>query len=151
MWILTDPRGALLAWAPTVEGLPPAPTESVLLERPAWAAPPAEPYRYDPAVRDWVVPVPARAKLSRLAFRWRFTLEEQLALRAAEREHPEPSVRDTLAIMRESLSDVEDDSGVDVADPRTVGGATLSVDLLVAAGLLSPEARDARLAAVLAP
>lgn len=89
--------------------------------------------------------------LSRLDFRWRLTLEEQRAVRRAEREHPDEDVRDDLAIMRESLSEVTDAAGVRVEDPRTQGGAALIVAVLVWAGLVTEANAPARLAALLAP
>jgi hypothetical protein len=93
---------------------------------------------------------PPRAPLSRLDFRWRLSLAEQLVLRQAEREHPDASVRDTLAIMRETLAEVTDVAGVDVTDPRTQAGAALVVDVLVGAGAIDAADAPARLAALLA-
>jgi hypothetical protein len=148
MWLLARSSGALIAWAPTLEGLPPPPPESVVVERPAWDVPPAEPYRYDPTRLDWVVPAPVVPALSRLAFRWRFAAEEQIALKRAELEHPDATVRATLAILRESLAEADE---VRVDDPRTVQGAGFLVDVLVGAGVLDAAARDARLAQILAP
>lgn len=98
-----------------------------------------------------IVVNPEPAPLSRLDFRWRLTLEEQRAVRRAEREHPDENMRDDLAIMRESLSEVTDSSGVKVEDPRTQGGAALIVSVLVGAGLVTEANAPARLAALLAP
>jgi hypothetical protein len=94
---------------------------------------------------------PEPAPLSRLDFRWRLSLEEQRALRRAERDHPDKNTRDDLAIMRESLSEVTDASGVKVDDPRTQGGAALIVSVLVWAGLVTEANAPARLAALLTP
>jgi len=98
-----------------------------------------------------VIAVPPDPIISRLDFRWRLTLEEQRAIRRAEREHPDEDVRDDLAIMRESLSEVTDAAGVRVDDPRTQGGAALIVSVLVWAGLVSEANATARIAALLSP
>lgn len=94
---------------------------------------------------------PPRAPLSRLDFRWRLTLAEQVALKRAETEHPDANVRAQLVILRESLAEVTDAAGVDVSDPRTQGGAAAIVDVLVGAGLVTAENAPARLAALLTP
>lgn len=154
MWILADARGRLVAWADAPERLPRAPIGSTVREIPEFAAPPPDPYVWTPAALTWTVPperVPNRPALSKLSFQWRFTLEEQRALRRIEREHPVAQVRDDLAIMRESLMNVTDPLGVDVTDVRTQLGAALMVDVLVADGLIDPAQRNARLMQVLAP
>jgi len=100
--------------------------------------------------QGFIVVEPPRAPLSRLDFRWRLSLAEQIVVKRAETEHPDPDTRATLAILRESLQEVTDEAGVDVEDPRTQGGAAAIVDVLVGAGLVSAEGAPARLAALLA-
>lgn len=127
--ILASGAGALLAWAPTVADLPAPPAESVTRELDAWDAPPAWPYVWSPAALDWIVPTPPT--LSRLAFRWRYTVAEQVAIKVAETEHSDATVRATLAVLRESLAEATE---VDVRDPRTVQG----VQYHAAQGLIAP-------------
>lgn len=78
--------------------------------------------------------------LSRLAFRWRYTLAEQVAIQLAEQTHEDPEVRATLAVLRMSLAEAND---VDVTDPRTQAG----VQYHASVGLIAPE----RVAEILAP
>jgi hypothetical protein len=108
-----------LAWASTVQGLPTPPANSVVREIDAWDAPPPLPYVWSPTALDWIVPESVTVKLSRLQFRWRYTLAEQVAIELAEREHADATVRATLAVLRMSLSEATD---IDVSDPRTVQG-----------------------------
>ena len=117
--VLASGSGALLAWGPTVADLPTPPANSVLRELAAWDAPPPLPYVWSPSALEWVVPASTPRKLSRLEFRWRYTLAEQVAIEVAEREHPDTTVRATLAVLRMSLSEATD---IDVTDPRTVAG-----------------------------
>ena len=116
--ILASPAGALLAWAPTVDELPPVPSDSIVRTLDAWDAPPPPPYVWTPSALDWIVPNTA-TQLRPLAFRWRYTLAEQVAIKLAETMHPDVTVRATLAILRESL---EIGDYVDPKDPRTVQG-----------------------------
>lgn len=102
-------------------------------------------------VTQGVLVVTPVAPISRLDFRWRLTLAEQVVIKRAETEHPDPDVRATLAILRESLQEVTDAAGVAVDDRRTAEGAAYVVQVLVAAGLVAPEDAPARLAAMLAP
>lgn len=76
--------------------------------------------------------IPDVTKLSRLSFRWRYTLAEQVAIELAERTHADAAVRATLAVLRMSLSEAED---IDVTDPRTVQG----VQYHASVGLIAPE------------
>lgn len=117
--VLASSRGALLAWAATAAELPAPPAESVVRELAAWDAPPPLPYVWNPEALDWVVPADPTRKLTRLEFRWRYTLAEQVALEVAEREHVDVTVRATLAILRMSLAEATE---VDVTDPRTIQG-----------------------------
>ncbi|MCO4101060.1 MAG: hypothetical protein HEQ38_17035 [Gemmatimonas sp.] len=94
---------------------------------------------------------PEPAPLSRLDFRWRLTLEEQIAIERAMEEHPDPNVRAQLRILEKSLAQVTDASGVKVDDPRTQGGAAATVQVLVGAGVVTPANAPTRLAALLAP
>jgi hypothetical protein len=94
---------------------------------------------------------PPRAPLSRLDFRSRLTTAEQVAIKRAENEHPDANVRALLEVLRETLAEVTDVAGVDVTDPRTQGGASVIVDVLVGAGLVTVGDAPARLAALLAP
>lgn len=71
-------------------------------------------------------------KLSRLAFRWRYTLAEQVAIQLREQTDEDPEVRATLAILRMSLAEAED---VDVTDPRTIDGVQYHASI----GLIAPE------------
>lgn len=133
LYVLTSGRGALLGWATDPRRLPPAPSGSVVVTREAWDAPPARPYVWDVQARDWVVPTPVvTTTMSTTAFRWRYTIAEQTAIKRAELEHPDPNVRATLAVLRESLAETPT---VDVADPRTQQGVQFHASL----GLLSAE------------
>jgi hypothetical protein len=129
-----------LAWASTVQELPTPPANSVVRELDAWDAPPPLPYVWSPAELDWIVPEGVTVKLSRLQFRWRYTLAEQVAIELAEREHADATVRATLAVLRMSLSEATD---IDVTDPRTVQG----VQYHAAVGLI----QAGRVAEILAP
>jgi len=93
------------------------------------------------------------SNLSRLQYSWRFTLIEQIALRRALRSSASEDVRDTLDVLDISLARVEDDTGVDVTDPRTVDGAWYAVGVLAALGVVTntEAAIAARVAEVLAP
>ena len=86
-----------------------------------------------------IVQVTESPRLSRLAFRWRYTLEEQVAIDLAEKTHQSAPVRSTLAVLRMSLAEAND---VDVTDPRTRQG----VEYHAAVGLIAP----ARVAEILA-
>ena len=108
--ILASGAGALLAWASTVQELPTPPADSVIRELDAWDAPPPLPYVWSPTALDWVVPADPTRKLTRLEFRWRYTLAEQVAVEVAEREH------------------------ADVTDPRTVQGVQYHASI----GLIAP-------------
>lgn len=79
-------------------------------------------------------------RLSRLAFRWRYTLAEQVAIDMAEESHPNVQARHTLRVLRMSLAEAND---VDVTDPRTRQGVEFHASL----GLIAPE----RVAEILAP
>lgn len=136
--VLASGAGALLAWAPTVADLPAPPANSVIRELAAWDAPPPLPYVWSPADLAWVVP--PTPKLSKLAFRWRYTLAEQVGIELAERDHADATVRATLAVLRMSLAEATD---IDVTDPRTIAG----VQYHASVGLLAPE----RVAEILAP
>lgn len=92
----------------------------------------------EPGSGNWVPDEPP--KLSRLMFRWRYTLAEQIAIERAEREHQDPDVRAQLAILRRSLAEAND---IDVDDPRTKMGVQYHASL----GLIAPE----RVAEILAP
>lgn len=75
--------------------------------------------------------IPDVPKLSRLSFRWRYTLAEQVAIKNAEKSHEDLTVRSTLEVLRESLAEAED---IDVADLRTVQGVQYHASLgLIAA------------------
>jgi hypothetical protein len=76
--------------------------------------------------------IPDPPKLSRLAFRWRYTLAEQVAIARAEKEHASADVRATLEILRLSLAEADD---VDVTDLRTVQGVQYHAGL----GLIAAE------------
>ena len=117
--ILASGTGALLAWASTVQDLPTPPADSVIRELDAWDAPPPLPYVWSPTALDWVVPADSTRRLTRLEFRWRYTLAEQVAIEVAEREHADVTVRATLAILRMSLAEATE---IDVTDPRTAQG-----------------------------
>jgi hypothetical protein len=129
--ILASGAGALLAWASTVQDLPTPPADSVIRELDAWDAPPPLPYVWSPTALDWVVPADPTRKLTRLEFRWRYTLAEQVAVEVAEREHADATVRATLAILRMSLAEATE---IDVTDPRTVQGVQYHASI----GLIAP-------------
>lgn len=67
-----------------------------------------------------------------LAFQWRYTLAEQVAISQAEESHADDTVRHTLRVLRQSLERAD---YVDVLDPRTVDG----VQYHAALGLIAPE------------
>lgn len=129
--VLADANGALIAWAPAVAGLPPIPARSIVRELAEWNAPPSPPYAWSSSVINWVLSTVTTPRLSRLAFRTRYTLPEQIAITRAETEAPDPDMRATLTILRQSLSDATD---VDVTDPRTV----MAVNYYATVGLLAP-------------
>ena len=129
--VLADADGALIAWAPTVAALPPAPSRSIVRELEEWDAPPLPPYVWSAGAINWVLSTVTTPRLSRLAFRTRYTLPEQIAITRAETEAPDPDMRATLTILRQSLSDATD---VDVTDPRTV----MAVNYYATVGLLAP-------------
>ena len=54
--VLADANGALIAWAPTVAALPPAPSRSIVRELQEWDAPPLPPYVWSAAAVNWVLP-----------------------------------------------------------------------------------------------
>lgn len=137
--ILATGAGALLAWASTVHDLPTPPADSVIRELDAWDAPPPLPYVWSPVHLDWVVPADPTRKLTRLEFRWRYTLAEQVAIEIAEDTHADATVRATLRVLRQSLNEATD---INVTDPRTVQG----VQYHAALGLIAP----ARVAEILA-
>lgn len=140
LYILASGAGALLAWASTADELPSPPVESVTRALPQWDAPPPSPYVWTPSALDWTIPATLVPTLSRLAFRSRYTVAEQIVLKRAETEFPDPDARATLIISRESLSDAND---VDVTDPRTIAAVQFQVTL----GLLTAS----RAAEILAP
>lgn len=124
--VLASDAGALLAWAPTVGELPPPPLVSTVRVFAEWDAPPPAPWMWSPADVAWIVPAQPAARLSRLAFRSRYTLAEQVAIQRAELEHSDPDVRAMLAILRQSLADAET---VEVTDPRTIAAVTYHAQL----------------------
>lgn len=136
--VLASHTGALLAWAPTVAELPTPPAQSTVRELEAWDAPPPLPYVWSPAHLDWIIP-PAPT-LSRLAFRWRYTMDEQVAITRAETEWPDADVRARLRVARESLAEADT---VRLDDPRTVAGVRYHAEL----GLIT----DARADEILTP
>lgn len=132
LYVLTDTAGALIAWATSQEGLPPAPPASVIVQRPEWAAVPAG-HVWDPSVRNWVMPAPVPVdEMSNTAFRWRYTVLEQRAIKRAEREHPSLDVRADLENMRESMLQTP---RIRLSDPRTIAGVQLHASL----GLITPQ------------
>jgi hypothetical protein len=128
--ILASGSGALLAWAPTTADLPTPPSESTVRELAAWDAPPALPYVWMPSLLDWAVP-DTRVRLTRLEFRWRYTLAEQVAIESAMETHADATVRATLRVLASSLSEATE---VDVEDPRTQQGVAYHAQL----GLIAP-------------
>ena len=129
--ILASGAGALLAWAPTAAELPTPPAESTVRELAAWDAPPPLPYVWTPALLDWAVP-DTRTKLTRLEFRWRYTLAEQVAIDVATNTHADATVRATLRVLSASLAEATE---IDVTDPRTQQG----VQYHAALGLIAAE------------
>jgi hypothetical protein len=69
--------------------------------------------------------------MSKLAFQWRYTLAEQVAIELAEVAHENGEVRATLRVLSRSLDRAGD---VDVADPRTI----LGVQYHASVGLIAP-------------
>ena len=131
LYCLASATGALLAWAPTAAELPTPPAESTVVELAAWDAPPADPYRWDVTALDFIIPAAARETLTRLEFRWRYTLAEQIAIDLAEKTHADASVRATLSVLRQSLNEATE---IDRTDPRTVQGVQYHASL----GLIAP-------------
>lgn len=129
--VLISASGALLAWAPTAGELPTPPASSTVREFPEWDTPPASPYVWSAVALAFVVPAAARETLTRLQFRWRYTLAEQVALDVAEKTHADATVRSTLSILRQSLAEATE---IDRTDPRTVQG----VQYHAALGLIAP-------------
>ena len=77
-----------------------------------------------------VIPDPLR--LTRLEFRWRYTLAEQVAIEVAMATHADEAVRATLRVLASSLSEATE---VDVTDPRTQSGVAYHAAL----GLIAPD------------
>jgi len=129
LYVLTSASG----WASSPETLPPAPPSSTVVVREAWDAPPPLPYVWSPTARDWVVPTPAPVdQMSRLAFRWRYTLAEQVGIAVAEETDEDASVRGTLRVLRESMAEATD---IRLSDPRTIAGVQYHASL----GLITAE------------
>lgn len=99
-----------------------------------WLAPPPvvipEPY---PFILPEPIPEPRR--ITRLAFRNRFTLQEKVALEIAQLDNPAASMQDRAqaAALRASQADLASATFVDLNNPDTRGG----VEMLEAAGLLA--------------
>jgi hypothetical protein len=141
LYVLTSGAGALLGWSPDPGRLPPAPPDGVVVVREAWEAPPPLPYIWSPPHRDWIVPTPIGTDvLSRLQFRWRYTLEEQVLIEMAETAHEDATVRATLRVLRASLQEATE---IRLSDPRTIAGVQYHASL----GLIS----EARAVAILTP
>lgn len=82
-----------------------------------------------------VVPATPATRMSRLAFRTRFTEAEQVAFEAAMESHPQPNVRAALRVFDKNLSDSTE---IDLLDPRT----QLGLQRLVQFGLLTQVRAD---------
>lgn len=54
--VLAASDGALIAWAPTVAGLPPIPARSIVRELAEWDAAPLPPWVWSAAAVTWVLP-----------------------------------------------------------------------------------------------
>ena len=100
---------------------------------------------WDASTADWVAKGPTlRYVLSRLEFRWRYTLAEQLGIELAERTHETATVRATLAVLRQSLAESTE---IDVRDPRTVQGVQYHASI----GLIATDRVTQILAPVVTP
>ena len=130
MKVLASGAGALIAWAATEADLPTPPANSVVVDLPAWDAPPPHPYQWTPSLFNWAVP--ASPKLTRLEFRWRYTLAEQVAIDNATNTHADATVRATLRVLSASLAEATE---IDVTDARTQQG----VQYHAALGLIASE------------
>lgn len=86
--------------------------------------------------------------MSKLTFASRWSLPEQVALDMAMEAHPDPEVRATIRVVQRTMDRATE---VSVLDPRTVQGTDVLLDVLVGAGVLTPETRVTRRAAILAP
>lgn len=54
--VLASSDGALIAWAPTVAGLPSIPARSIVRELAEWDAAPLPPWVWSAAAVTWVLP-----------------------------------------------------------------------------------------------
>ncbi len=88
-----------------------------------------------PEVAPEAPTAPAAMRITRLAFRKRFTQAEKVALELAALDDPAaaPAQRAQAAGMRAYLKDVDAAAFIDLADPHTAAG----VQALEAAGLLA--------------
>lgn len=148
LYVLCTTAGALIDTASTSSGLPKPPANSVIKALPEWDAVPDAPYVWVPAFKNWAVPPTVVPRMTRLEFASRFTLEEQVAIEMATEAHPTASTRATLRVLARNLDRATE---VDVEDPRTVLGTETLVDVLVGAGVVDAQDRDARIAEILAP
>lgn len=149
--VLTSAGGALLAWAPTVAGLPTPPANSVIRELEAWDAPPPLPYVWSPAALDWAVPAAiAKPPLTQREFmaRWRAAgLGAVLTMVFALEVKDSPAG----AAAREWLTEFRTARGIDPADPDTIANADGVLAMAVASGVVTQAQADAGRPVVLAP
>jgi hypothetical protein len=133
--ILADVTGRLLAWAPTLAELPPAPPNSTTRTLAHWADVPPPPFVWTPAALDWTIPATTAVGWSPLAFLSRYTVAEQVAIELAKNGTTPgftAAERAELAILERSVLAVQDLVRPD--DPRTQYGVARHVAL----GLLTP-------------
>jgi hypothetical protein len=91
--------------------------------------------------------VSARVVLTKLEFASRLSMPEQVAVEMAK-ESADPQTRATLRVLDANLARATE---IVLTDQRTMMGAQIIVQVLVAAGLVQPADQATRIAAMLAP
>jgi len=127
------PAKDLLGAAPTLDGLPPAPQNSGIVERAEWDTVPNSPWEWSRDVLNWVVPSVNNDVVSRQVFMDDIGAVEVANIILASRA-------DTLqgAMIAGWLLRYQVVPDVNRKDPRTVAG----IDFLISAGLIPANKRD---------
>lgn len=128
------PAKDLLGAAPTLDGLPPAPQNSGIVERAEWDTVPNSPWEWSRDVLNWTVPSNTGSDIvSRQVFMDDIGEVEVANIILASRAN---SVNG--ALLAGWLLRYQVVPNVDRKDPRTIAG----VDALIAAGLIPANKRD---------